>query len=147
MKVIVVNASPKKDKGITGLILAPFLEGMREAGANVELFYTRDLYIQPCLGKFNCWLRNPGTCCQHDDMDWLRFKYEKADITVLATPLYADGMAGPLKNFIDRLIPFAKPTLELRDGHCRHPWRGDFKPGSLALVSNCGFWEMDNFDP
>ena len=37
MRVVVINNSPKMNKGDTGLILAPFLEGMREAGAEVEL--------------------------------------------------------------------------------------------------------------
>jgi len=37
----------------TALILNPFLEGMREAGAGVELFYTRKLDIKPCTGEFN----------------------------------------------------------------------------------------------
>lgn len=30
------------------LILNPFLDGMKEAGAEVELFYTRKLRINPC---------------------------------------------------------------------------------------------------
>ena len=37
MKVIAFNSSPRMDKGNTALILNPFLEGMREAGAEVEL--------------------------------------------------------------------------------------------------------------
>jgi len=48
------------DKGNTALILNPFLEGMREAAVEVELFYTRKLNINPRTGEFNCWLKNPG---------------------------------------------------------------------------------------
>jgi len=43
MKVLAFNCSPKMDKGSTALILTPFLDGMREAGATVEIFYTRKL--------------------------------------------------------------------------------------------------------
>ncbi len=58
-----------------------------------------------------------------------------------------DGITGPLKNLLDRIIPLGEPFFELRDGHCRHPGRKGAKGGKLVLVSNCGFWEMDNFDP
>ena len=36
----------------------------------------------------------------------------------------------------------------MHDGHCRHLVReGHNENGKLVLVSSCGFWEMDNFDP
>ena len=146
MKVLAFNSSPRMDKGNTALILNPFLEGMREAGAGVELFYTKKLKINPCQGEFNCWLKTPGKCWQKDDMDMLRPKLGEADVWVIATPLYVDGMTGPMKNLIDRIIPLVQPFFELRDDHIRHPARGGTKRGKTVLVSNCGFWEMDNFD-
>ena len=71
----------------------------------------------------------------------------EADVWVFATPVFVDGMSGPMKNFLDRLIPLILPFYELRDGHCRKPRGAGTKKGTIALVSNCGFWEMDNFDP
>jgi len=62
MKVLAFNGSPKMDKGNTALILNPFLQGMREAGAEVELFYTKRLDIGPCQEEFNCWLKTTGKC-------------------------------------------------------------------------------------
>ncbi len=147
VKVLAFNCSPKMDKGNTALILAPFLEGMKEAGAEIELFYTRKLKINPCTGEFNCWTKTPGKCYQDDDMNMLYPKLREADIVVFATPLYVDGVSGPMKNLMDRTIPFAQPFFELRDGHCRHPLREGTKHGKVVLVSTCGFWEMDNFDP
>lgn len=146
MKVLAINSSPLMGKGNTAVILNPFLDGMREAGAEVELFYTKKLKIKPCQGCFNCWLKTPGVCFQRDDMDMLLPKIGESDIWVLATPLYVDGMTGPMKNLIDRIIPGAQPFFELRDGHIRHPGRGETRRGKMVLVSNCGFWEMDNFD-
>ncbi len=146
-KVLAFNSSPNMDKGNTALILTPFLEGMREAEAEVELFYTKKLKINPCQGEFNCWLKTPGKCFQKDDMQMLHPKLREADIWVFATPVYVDGVSGPMKNLMDRMIPLAQPFIELRDGHCRHPGREGAKYGKVVLVSNCGFWEMDNFDP
>jgi len=148
MKVLAINSSPKMDKGNTALILNPFLEGMKEAGADVEVLHTKKLKIKPCQGCYNCWFKTPGQCFQKDDMEMVRGKYRAADILVYATPLYVDGMTGPLKNLLDRLIPGAQPFFELRDGHCRHlPHEGFIEGRKVVLVSNCGFWEMDNFDP
>ena len=39
MKVIAVNGSPRMEKGYTALILTPFIQGMMDAGSEVELFY------------------------------------------------------------------------------------------------------------
>ena len=133
MKVLAFNNSPNMEKGNTALILYPFLEGMKKSGAEVELIYTKRMKINPCQGEFNCWLKNPGKCFQHDDMQVLYPKLD-AEIMVLATPLYVDGMSGPMKNLIDRMIPVAQPYIELRDGHCRHPLGVGSKPGQRKLV-------------
>lgn len=146
MKVVAISSSPSMDKSNTSVILTPFLDGMREAGAEVELLYTRKLKINPCQGEFDCWIKTPGRCFQKDDMQLVLQKLTEADILVLATPLYVDGMTGPMKNLVDRMLPLLEPFFELRDGHCRHPARRDTTHGKIVLVSNCGFWEMDNFD-
>lgn len=159
MKVLAFNSSPRMEGGNTALILNPLLGGMREAGAEVELIYTLKLKINPCLGEFNCWLKTPGRCFQKDDMQELIPKINDADVLVLATPVYVDGMTGPLKTLLDRMIPLLQPLFELkdghrhhplfelRDGHCRHPRRWGCGGCKVVLVANCGFWEMDNFDP
>jgi multimeric flavodoxin WrbA len=147
MKILAFNGSPKMEKGNTALILNPFLEGAREAGAEVEVFCTKTLNINPCQGEFNCWLKTPGRCFQEDDMQMLHPKLREAEVWVFASPLYVWGMSGPMKNLMDRLIPLVEPAIELRSGHCTHPIRTDVETRSMVLVSSCGFWEMDNFDP
>jgi multimeric flavodoxin WrbA len=147
MKVIAINSSPKMDKGITSLILTPFLEGIKAAGADVELFYTKKLDINPYQGDFSCSIKNPGNCFQKDDMQLLYPKFHKADIWVLATPLYISGMTGPMKNLLDRiLILMGKAGLDILDGRCHHTLREVIKDSKVVLVSNCGYWELDCFD-
>jgi multimeric flavodoxin WrbA len=147
MQVVAINGSPKMNKGNTALILGPFLEGMSEAGAEVELFCTERLKINPCQGEFRCATKTPGKCFQKDDMQMLHPKLCQADVWMFATPVYVSGMTGPLKTLIDRiLIPLGEPSLTLRDGHCRHRLRTGVKRGQVVLVSNCAYWEMDNFD-
>ena len=145
MMVTVINSSPNKDKGNTAVILDPFLEGIKEGGAEVEIYYTNDLDIQPCKGEVSCWMKTPGKCILDDDMGWLAPKAIKADILVLATPVYCDGINTHMQMFLERLLPRAMPSIELRKGHTRHPHR-KITQGKIALVSSCGLWEMDNFD-
>lgn len=146
MKAVVMNGSPKGEKGNTALILTPFINGMKEAGAEVKIFYTSKMNIKPCQGEYACWFKTPGECFQDDDMKEFLPELTDIDIFVLATPLYVDGMSGQMKNMLDRIIPIAEPAIELRDGHCRHPGKGNVRNGKIILVSNCGFWELDNFD-
>jgi len=147
MKVIAFNGSPNMDRGNTALILNPFLKGMKDSGAEVELLYTYKMKINPCRGEGNCMFKNPGRCFQQDDMNSLYPKLN-ADIIIFASPLYWFGVSGTMKNLMDRMIPIGLPLLEIRNGRSGHPLREDkrVKGGKLVLVSNCGFWEMDNFD-
>jgi multimeric flavodoxin WrbA len=149
MKVIAINSSPKMEKSKTALILNPFLEGLKEAGADVEIYYTKKLNINPCQGEFSCYFKTPGKCFQKDDMQLLLPKFEKADIWVFASPIYCDGVNGQMKILMDRMIPLLKAEYVLRNDHCRHPlwYEHENGKGKIIIVSNCGYWEMDNFDP
>lgn len=147
MKVVSILGSPLMDKGNTAMILTPFLEGLKEGGADVDLFYTRKLNINACKGDIGCWVKTPGKCVQDDDMQMLLPKLKDADIWVLATPLYMDGMTGPLKTIIDRSAPLALPFMEVYEDHNYHLMREPVQNGKIVLVANCGFWELDHFDP
>lgn len=123
------------DEGNTAMILNPFLEGMKEAGADVDLFYTRKLLIGPCNGDMSCWFVNPGTCGQKDDMQMLLPKFKEADVIVWASPVYYSGVTGPLKNLMDRQLPI---HMQGELGSKRQ---------KIVLVSTCGAWELSMFDP
>lgn len=146
MKMLAINGSPRKKNSNTDRLLLPFLEGAREAGADVELVYLQGMNIQPCLGCFHCWLKTPGQCLQKDDMPGLLDRLREADVTVLGTPLYVCGMTAQLKTMMDRIIPLAMPFIEVCDGQCTHPFREGTKNSSMVLLSNCGFHELHHFD-
>jgi len=147
MKVLVLNGSPRKEQGITGSLLKHFVDGMKDAGAAVDIIYTKGLDLGDCRGCFNCWSSSPGKCVQDDEMAPILERMADADIILLATPVYVDGMTGSLKSLLDRSIPLLHGAFEVRDDHCRHALRENVKAGKIALFSVCGFYEMDNFDP
>jgi len=135
MNVLALNGSPHMDDGNTALILKPFIEGMKEAGAKVDVFYTKKLNIGPCNGDMSCWFKNPGKCGQNDDMQMLLPKLKEADIVVWASPVYYAGITGPLKNLMDRQLP-----LHMSGGLAN-------KRKKIVLVSSSGFWDISMFDP
>jgi len=143
-KVVAVNGSPRMEKSNTTKILTPFLEGMKDAGASVELFYAKRLNIKPCAGELYCWNKNPGQCHIDDDMQSLYPKLASADILVLATPVYVP-LPGEMQNFLNRLVPLIDPVLKKQNGRTRARFRTDVKISKIALVSSSGWWEMGNF--
>ncbi len=148
MKVIAINASPRIKNSNTSVILNPFLEGLKEAGAEVDLVHVQKLDIKPCLGCWTCMLKTPLQCVQKDDMAELFLKLAAANIVVWATPVYVEGPTAQLKTIVDRTFVGASlnPAYEIRDGHQRLKRPDGLVPSKLALVSTCGYHEMDNFD-
>jgi hypothetical protein len=61
MKVLALNGSPRMRNSSTYHMLAPLLEGMKDAGAETELIHIRQLDLSPCVGCYACWVRTPGT--------------------------------------------------------------------------------------
>jgi len=146
MKVIAINSSPRMEKGYTTLILTPFIQGMTDAGSEVELFYTRCLKIKPCTcGEMYCWYNKAGECCIKDDMQLLYPKLREAEILILATPVYIP-LPGEMQNFINRLCPLIEPFLENRQGRTRARFHKQVKIQKIVLVSTGGWWEKANFE-
>lgn len=100
--VLIISSSPRKN-GNSERLCQEFMKGAQEAGHQVELVCLRDLDIGYCRACYAC--SDSGRCCLDDDMNELAQKVLKADVLVLATPVYFYSMSGQLKVFIDRLVP------------------------------------------
>lgn len=144
-KAVAINGSPRMEKGETALLLTPFIQGLRDAGADVELFYASRLKVKPCsCGEMVCWNEMPGECCIKDDMQLLYPKLKAAELLILATPVYIP-LPGEMQNIINRLCPLLDPCLEFRAGRTRARLREDVAIRKIALVSTSGWWERENF--
>jgi multimeric flavodoxin WrbA len=113
MKVLLVRGNPRKI-GFTQFLTNLFLQGLREAGAQVtDMDLTaEENTLQPCLGCFHCWLVKPGQCVHHDPMAKLLPVILEADVLVCATPVYYFAMSSHLKNFFERTFPLTAEGLE-----------------------------------
>jgi hypothetical protein len=142
-RVLAVSGSLRKGEGATTRILLPFLEGMRDEGATVELVYVKDCRIEPCRGDFHCWYAKPGECIINDGMQELYLKLRKTDIFVIATPVFIP-LPGEMQNFLNRLCPLIEPELSFRDGRTRGRIHDHYPIRKIALVSSGDWWEKEN---
>ena len=145
MKAIAVNGSPRKNKGNTAMILNAFIQGMEDAGAEIEVLYTKKLKPKPCTGEMRCWWDTPGESYIKDDMQKVYPKLREADTLILATPVYIP-LPGEMQIFINRLCPLVLPLLETRKGRTRARLHDNVKLRKLVLVSTGGWWEKENLD-
>lgn len=144
IKVVAINGSPRKSRGLTAMVLTPFVEGLTEMGAEVELFFASKLKVKPCVcSEMQCWYESPGECFIQDDMQMLYPKLKAARILILATPVYIP-LPGDMQNVINRLCPLLQPYLELRDGRTRARFHQDVNIQKIVLVSTGGWWEKEN---
>ena len=147
MKVLAINSSQRKGgQSRTELMMNHLVEGMRQAGAEVEVVHLRDKNIKYCLGCFTCWTKTPGKCVQNDDMTNELFpKWLESDLVVYATPLFYHTVNAPMKTFIERCFPICEPFLEKDDtGRWVHPLRHELP--ARVVLSVCGFPEESAFE-
>ena len=144
-KVLGLIGSPRK-KGATSFLYSILKQGLDESECEVDTVYLPDLENNDCDGCFNCWEGKDKKCVHDDDVNELIHRMHEYDLMVLATPVYADGLPGPLKNYFDRTISILDPEFIIIDDHNRHPVRYPKMP-HLVLLSPCGYSEMDNFHP
>ena len=101
MNVLLLEASPRR-KGSTAALAKALVEGLGGA-AKVKEVFLHDLHIRPCSACNSCRTRAGIYCAFDDDMQPLYPEFIRADLVVMATPVYWWSISAQLKLFIDRL--------------------------------------------
>lgn len=101
-KVLVISTSPRKG-GNSDTLCDEFIRGAQEAGNETEKVFVRDKKIGYCTGCGVC--NSTHKCVQQDDMAAMLDKMIKADVIVMATPVYFYAMDAQMKTLIDRTVP------------------------------------------
>ncbi len=142
---MVINGSARTDKGNTAFVLSPIITGMENAGADVELIYSKKQKIRPCIGCFKCWYETIGKCCIQDDMQAIYPKLMDSDIVFFATPVYIP-LPGLMQNFINRLCPLIEPIVSYRNGRTRAKLHNHVKISKFVGLITGGWWEIENLN-
>ena len=147
-KVLVLNGSARQRKGFTWAFLQHLIEGMKRAGAEVEVIdiYNAKLKINPCYGCFECWTRTLGECIIKDDAAEIIEKIGDSYLTVFATPLYLYSVPAKFKALLDRIFIELQPFLYPEGNYTKHPlWKN--KERYMALFAISGYPEIEVFNP
>ena len=102
MSNIVILIGSMRKGGNTDLLAHSFADGAMKNN-HVEIVSVADHGVNPCLGCNRCYTSEGNRCFQKDDMDDIYDKLSRADVLVIASPVYFYGISSQLKAIIDRL--------------------------------------------
>ena len=106
--IVILSGSPRKG-GNTDSLVQAFTEGAQTQGHTVSLVHAASKKIGACKACDTCW--STGRACTFkDDFTTLEPLLEKADVLVLATPLYWFSFSAQIKALIDRLYAYDMPN-------------------------------------
>jgi multimeric flavodoxin WrbA len=144
LKLLAFNASPRKTRGATEVVMNRFIDGAKSAGAEVERHYVADLMINGCTGCLSCILRTPGQCVHRDDMDWIIPKMAEADIIYIGTPIYWNNIVHGLQRMMERTLPMGFPGTRIVE-EVTHYTGPRNKTTHTVLAAVCGLPDIVNF--
>jgi len=166
LRAVGIAGSPRRTGNSTTLLEAA-LRGAASAGASTQLARLNDLTFRGCQACDRC--GTAGKCVLDDDLTAVLAALTAADIWMLASPIYFDGVTGQMKLFFDRCRgmtwgggghqpqlpgrrraaiiatseaqPYESYLAALKSLAGYFPWMGDF--GEVAIMSEGGLGPAD----
>ena len=99
-RILVIDGSPRPGKN-TDRLCDAFIQGAEAAGNTAVKFRVAGKKIGGCIHCMQCYKNGP--CAQKDDMIPLYDEIERADMIVLASPIYFWQITAQTKAVIDRM--------------------------------------------
>lgn len=101
-KILILSGSPRKG-GNSDLLCDEFMKGAQESGNQAEKIFLRSKKVMPCNACYYC-KDHDGQCAIRDDMGEILDKMQKADVIVMASPVYFYSIDAQMKAVIDRCV-------------------------------------------
>ena len=99
MKILTIIGTPHK--GNTRAIVDLFLDEFKDNEVD-EIVLPND-FNDVCLGCANCILKGEDKCPHYSRINPIIEKIEKADLIILATPIFVGSCSSGMKTFLDHL--------------------------------------------
>jgi len=127
MNILIINGSPRK-RGLTSQMLDIMREEAIQSGDKVQMVYTNDLSIKPCIGCMACRTKlkaaiereqsqacldyaereqaRPEVKCSiaEDDSQRVLTMMQEADAIIMGAPCYWGNIPGQMKLLFDRIV-------------------------------------------
>jgi multimeric flavodoxin WrbA len=108
MKITCLLGSPRKNSN-SAAIAARFTDTAASLGAQVETVVLNQLAYRGCQACMACKTKSEK-CVLEDDLAGVLESLKKADVVVMALPVYCSDVPGQVKCFIDRTYSYMKPN-------------------------------------
>jgi multimeric flavodoxin WrbA len=119
MKISCLIGSPRKNSN-SSAIAARFTETAAGLGAQVETVVLNNLTYRGCQGCMACKTKSEK-CVLNDDLAGVLESLKKADVIVMALPVYCSDVPGQVKCFLDRTYSYMKPNYLTETNPSRVP--------------------------
>ena len=110
--MLILSGSPRKG-GNTDLLVEAFVKGASQKH-HVEVISVHDYKVNTCMGCNACFKNETNACVQNDDMPLIYEKISRADMLVIASPVYFYGLSAQLKAVIDRFHNPIRDTFRIK---------------------------------
>ena len=102
--VLIITGSPRRG-GNTEILVDSFVAGAQESGHRIDRFDAAANEVKGCRACDACWSK--GNACVFDDgFTVLAPMMARAEVLVLATPVYWFGFSAQLKAAVDKMYSF-----------------------------------------
>lgn len=118
--IFILNGSRRK-RGNTANFSKLITNSLSKDEFEIEYGHPQDFIIKPCVGCHQCFVK--ANCSTSDDMSLLKEKILKADVFIIASPVYLHYMTADLKLMLEKIAYWA------------HMFRLQGKP--VVVLSTC----------
>lgn len=125
MKTVCVLGSPRP-KGNSQTIAGYFCDKIESLGSEVQTFALNKMTYRGCQACMTCKTKL-DRCVLKDDLTVVLDSLRKADVLVMATPVYFSDVTSQMKGFIDRMYSFLMPDYRTGSDKSR------FAPGKKLV--------------
>ena len=131
MNILIINGSPRK-KGLISQMLGIMQYEAEKRGDTVQMVYTNDLNIKPCIGCMLC-RKNKKCAIAEDDSQRVLKMMQEADAIIMGAPCYWGNIPGQMKLMFDRQVYGIRKCILVSTSTTPWPWNILFKQSRGAI--------------